>query len=153
MSKTNNVVGISNKEIFIKSKYGFHVLRPVEKDVLEELRTVEGQINYGADDLWREAVQAGITTDGLDDWMETYMSESFDETDEEDFPCKDNSSCDELSEEDRELADKYLLEEYNLEVGTWECSGSFSPNSFNKNFKKFDLVLNPKLAKEYYKTL
>lgn len=146
MSNTNNVIGIFNQEIYIKSDDSFGVLRYVAKDVLEKLHTVEGLIEYGWDDLWKQAVQYGATTDGLNDWLESVLDEE-DDGDEK-FPSKDDSFLDELSDEDRKAADAYILERYGEVVGTWECSGIYSPNSFG-TFKGFDLVLNDRLAKEY----
>lgn len=58
-----------------------------------------------------------------------------------------------LSEQDRLDADRFLQEEEGFEVGTWECGGSYSPRSFNKDFKRFDYVFNTReaerIAKEY----
>mgnify|MGYP003315513379 CR=1 FL=1 len=69
------------------------------------------------------------------DWLEEYMNESFDECDEEDFPCKDNSFVDELTDEERAIADKYILDTYGIEVGTWEASGCYPPEG------EYELIL------------
>lgn len=128
-------IGMYDKEIFIEGEHNCDVIRLVDKDTLKELRTAEGQINYGADELWKEAVRCGATTDGLDDWLEEYMNESFDECDEEDFPCKDNSFVDELTDEERAIADKYILDTYGIEIGTWEASGCYPPEG------EYELIL------------
>lgn len=117
-------IGIYNQEIFIEQGSGYGVLRVVPKDVLEDLRSVECLINYGEDDLWRQAVAAGQTELGLREWLEEAIDEL---EDDEDFFCKDDSYLEYLSEEQREAADKYMLDTYGIEVGTWECSGWYMP--------------------------
>ena len=59
-----------------------------------------------------------------------------------------------------EKADAFLLETEDIEVGTWEASGSYSPtievhhnDGWYSDFKKFDLVFDLQLATQYYKSL
>lgn len=126
-------IGIYNQEIFIENKHNWGVIRIVPKDMLEELHTKEGLINYGWDDLWKEAVRCDATTDGLDDWLEQVLMDEDDG--DEMFPGKDDSYCDVLTDEERAIADKFILEHYGVEVGTWECSGCYPPEG------EFELIL------------
>lgn len=150
-------VGIFNNEIFIAKiedgefKQFSGVLRPVSVEQLENLRDSD----YRRDeyrDFWKQAVAADATEDSFEDWLDEVWTEEFDEDDEEDFPGKDSSDLEYLSEEDRQKAD-WFLGTRGIEVGTWECAGLYSPASFNTGFKKFDYVfMNPeaeRLAKEY----
>lgn len=154
-------VGIFQKEIFIAlyrdgKLYGFDVIRPVEANVLEELRDPDSYQEY-CEDLWKGAVQAGATRLGLREYAEQCIDEADCLNDDEAFPGKDESGCENLTPELRKEADNYLMDECGVEVGTWECSGSFCPNSFYKNFKKFDYVFDNdaarKSAKDYYKKI
>ena len=158
MKEEHIAVGISNKEIYIASVVDGKferfdgVIRPVSTEQLEYLRdSCERMDDYK--DLWKQAVQADRTEVGFENWFESVWNEEYDEDDEEDFPGKDSSDTQYLSDEDREAADGYLAESEGFEVGTWECSGSYSPRSFNKDFRHFDLVFdNPlarRIAKEY----
>ena len=130
-------VGIFQNEIFIARykdgelsalPFNFDVIRPVEASVLQDLRDPDSYQDY-CEDLWKGAVQAGATKLGLREYAEQCIDE----------------------------ADNYLLNECGVEVGTWECSGSFCPNSFYKNFKKFDYVFDNdaarKAAEDYYKKI
>ena len=171
-------VGIYEKEIFIAkvrdgkmamnycgSRYFCDVLRPVSTDMLETLRDPDSRRDEYKD-LWKEAVYAGTTEDGLDDWLEEVWEEEMDEDDPESYPCKDDSGCEYLTEDFRKEADDFLLKHEDIEVGTWECSGSYNPTSagydhetgeWRSKFKKFDYVFNNPLskaiAKEYVDSL
>lgn len=157
MKEKHLPVGIFNNEIFIarvedgKFKGFDGVLRPVTTEQLNYLRdSSERREEYK--DLWKEAVKEGVTEEGLDDWLESVWAEDFDEDDPEDYPGKDESDMEYLSDEDRLKADCFLSL-YGVKVGTWESSGSYSPRSFYKDFKRFDYVfMNPdaeRIAKEY----
>lgn len=171
-------VGIHEKEIFIaKVKdgkmardycgglYFYDVLRPVSTDMLETLRDPDSRRDEYKD-LWREAVHAGTTEAGLDDWLEEVWEEEMGEGDPESYPGKDDSGCEYLTEDFRKEADDFLLKHENIEVGTWECSGSYNPTfarydhetgEFRSKFEKFDYVFNnplsKALAKEYVDSL
>lgn len=164
-------VGIFNMEIFIAEvidgkmrinsitkKPDFEgVLRPVSAEDLDDRRDLDGMRDEYKW-MWKYAVAADVTEDSFDNWLEQYWAESFDEDDPEDFPNKDSSDCQYLTDEMRKEADNFLMESKDYEVGTWECSGSFNPGSFGgRKFKKFDYVFNnplsKKLAKEYVDSL
>lgn len=171
MSKKPKAVGIYDKEIFIANfnddgtiKY-FYVLRPVSAELLSDLRDPDTYKSY-CEDLWRCAVQAGNTESGLLEFAQELIDEADCDNDDEAFPLKDDSGLEYLTQEEREAADNFLQEEYGIEVGTWECSGSFPPTIEDcvgwdeknepiwvTNFKKFDLVFDFELAEQYYNTL
>ncbi len=152
-------VGIYDKEIFIAElddKGNFvrfiGVLRPVTEKMLDDLRDACTYKEY-CRDLWVCAVRAGRTELGLEEYAQELIDEACCEDDEETFPGKDDGYVQYLTEEEREKADKFLLEHEKIEVGTWECGGMYSPDSFSEDFKKFDYVFDKKLAKQYYETL
>jgi hypothetical protein len=137
----NIPVGIYNNEIFIACiedgvLNGFDVIRLVSTAQLDDLRDrYEREDEYK--DLWKEMVKNDKTELGFSDWLDDVWYEEFDEDDEEDFPGKDSSFLDYLSEEDREAADKFL-ETQDIEVGTWEASGCYAPvNNFRKENNVF----------------
>lgn len=177
MSREKHIpVGIYNNEIFIakvgedgKMAKGYMgkpyfngVLRPVTESDLDRLRdSSEREDEYF--DLWKQAVQADSTRESFDEWFDQVWGEEYDEDDEEDFPGKDGSDCQYLTEEFREEADSFL-EKQGIKVGTWESSGSYSPThetyhdgEWRSDFKKFDYVfsdpLSQALAKEYVKSI
>ena len=155
MKEQHIPVGIYNTEIFIArvidgkpyrtfdNRMTFDVIRPVSVGDLEHLRDPDYRME-DYEDLWREAVRAGRTVLGLEDWFNDIWGEEFDETDPEDFLGKDDSDTQYLGEEDRRAAEKFLENEYGL-VGTWESAGWYSPNG------KFDFVFDNPLAKEIAK--
>lgn len=165
MKKAPTAVGIYDKEIFI-AKFnedgtimGFDVLRHVTADKLEDLRDAGTYKEYCVD-LWRCAVAAGSTELGLEDYAQELIDEADVDNDPEAFPCKDESGLEYLSIEEREAADKFLLERYAIEVGTWESSGWYPPtmeryheDGWYSDFKKFDYVFDKALAKQYCDSL
>lgn len=160
----HKAVGIYNKEIFIASIedgkiVGFDVLRPVTQEMLDDLRDAGTYKDY-CKDLWICAVQQGTTELGLEDFAQELIDEADVDNDEESFPCKDESGLEYLTVNERNDADEFLLDEYDIEVGTWECSGWFPPNQdvyhedgWYSDFKKFDYVFDLQLATQYYKSL
>lgn len=126
-------IGMYDKEIFIEGEHNCDVIRLVDKDTLEKLHTKEGLIEYGWDDLWKEAVRCGATTDGLDDWLDAVLDEE--DNGDEMFAGKDDSFVNELTDEERAIADKYILDTYGIEVGTWEASGCYPPKG------EYELIL------------
>lgn len=164
MAKQPKAVGIYNNEIFIANFnedgtiMGFDVLRPVSTSQLEYFRD-ESEIKERVRDLWIEAVRTGRYEDSLDDYAQGVIDET-DMDDEENYPFKDESGLEYLTEDEREKADAFLLETEDIEVGTWEASGSYSPtievhhnDGWYSDFKKFDLVFDLQLATQYYKSL
>lgn len=159
MERKPKAVGIYNKEIFIANfdKDGniinFYVLCHVDAEELADLRDPDSYKEY-CRDMWVEAVRAGQTERSLLEFAQELIDEADVDNDEEAFPLKDESGLGYLTQEEREVADNFLLAEYGIEVGTWECTGMYEPGSFdNENFKKFDLVYDFELAEQYYKTL
>ena len=148
-------VGIDNKPVFC-------VLRTVSESQLEYLRDIsEREDEYK--DLWKEAVHADQTEQGFDDWLDDVWAEEYDEDDPEDFPGKDSSWLDDLSEEDRAAADEFL-EGQGYSIGTWEASGCYDPmhgtyhsadGRWYSDFKDWDFVFdNPearKIAEDFVK--
>ena len=165
MTKRPKAVGIYNQEIFIAnfnedgSIMGFDVLRPVTKDMLEELRYVDSYKPY-CEDLWIEAVRNGNYEGSLEEYAQELIDEADVDNDEESFPGKDESGLEYLTLNERNDADEFLLDEYDIEVGTWESSGWYDPthkvyheDGWYSDFKKFDLVFDLQLATQYYKSL
>ena len=156
MKKT--VIGIYNDEIFLvegtnindvhrgcDKKPIFCVLRPVSKSMLESLRD-EDEIKENVRDLWKEAVRGGDYEGSLDDYVADVIAESGMDDDDEMFPFKDESWLYELTDEMREQADKFIKEHSGYEVGTWEASGCYAPDS---DFKGFDFVFHTNEAQEF----
>ena len=171
MERKPKAVGIYNKEIFIanfdenNNITNFDVLRHVDAEELADLRDPDSYKEY-CRDLWVEAVRAGQTESSLLEFAQELIDEADVDNDEEAFPLKDESSLEYLTQEERQVADNFLEEEYGIEVGTWESSGSFPPTIetvigtdtngnyiWGTKFKKFDLVFDFELAEQYYKTL
>ena len=152
----NIPLGIYNNEIFIARiedgvLANFDVLRPVSTEQLDYLRDkYERTDEYKY--LWKEAVRCDRTELGLEEWLDDIWEDEYDEDDEEDFPGKDSSFLDYLSEEDREAADKFL-ETQGTEVGTWEASGCFAPaNKFRDEvFTGWQLVFDNDEARKWAK--
>lgn len=115
----------------------------MRKEDLEYWQSYEGAKEYLID-FWKDAVWNGDVTCSLDEYIELSMNEL---ADDEDYLGKDNSWCDVFEDYEtlREVVDKFILDEYGEEVGTWEASGCYTPHN------KFDFVINEKLAEEYYK--
>ena len=178
MKEQNIPVGIYKNEVFIanvedgkfaKDYFGnphfSGVIRPVTTDQLEDFRDPD-EFREDYKDRWKEAVNADATEDSFDDWFDMVWNEDYDEDDPEDYPGKDDSDCEYLTEDFRKEADNFLLEHEDIEVGTWESAGSYSPNherydsetgEWVSDFKKFDYVfknpLSKALAKEYIASL
>ena len=138
MKETMKAVGIYDKEIFLvkiengKPVNNFDVLRLVTKDQLESLRDPDDEdTRYNYKDLWKMAVAAGHYEGSLDDYIEEAFDEYDLDDDKEMWPGKDESGLENLTAEEREAADKFIEERYGIEVGTWECSGSYAPHARN----------------------
>ncbi len=150
----NVPVGIYNNEIFIARiedgvmASSFDVIRPVSVESLEYLRDrYKREDEYK--DFWKQAVAADRTEESFSDWFDSVWDEEYDESDEEDFPGKDNSDVDLISEEERAEADNFLKTK-GIEVGTWESSGWYSPGNFHtgNEFHGWEYVFdNPEARK------
>ena len=153
-------VGIFNGEIYILHEDGnfnnFDVIRHVNTETLDALRDPDSYQDY-CEDLWKCAVQAGSTKLGLADFAQELIDEADCDNDDEAFPGKDDSYTEYLTPEMRKEADEFLSLYNRIDVGTWEASGNYAPNAFDKNFKKFDYVFNNdesrKAAEDYYKKI
>ena len=139
-------IGIYNGELFLKedNHSNMCVLRYVEQSDLAYRQSFSGTREF-VEDIWREDVYNNGVTCSLDEYVEMVMNNEI--IDDEDFVGKDDSWCEVFEDYEtlRELVDKFILDEYGEEVGTWEASGCYTPKA------KFDFVIDEKLAEEYYK--
>ena len=164
MKEKHIPVGIYDREIYfvrleedgklycgIDGEPVFDVIRPVTENDLELLRdTDERRDEYK--DFWKQAVAADATEESFDDWLDRVWEEDFDENDPEDFPGKDSSDCQYLTEDFRLAADAVLQGKYGITVGTWESAGGYPPTrSGRNNFKKWDYVFDAPLSRKYAK--
>ena len=154
MSNKAKAVGIFGGELYISSNGErvdtFDVIRPVSVEMLEQLHDIE-YWKENERDLWIEAERSGRTDESLKEYFNRLMEDE--DNGDEEFVGQDDSFCDIFDYDNGELrkkCDAFIKEHEGYEVGTWEASGFFSPDSFNKDFKKFDLVLDKNLAKKYY---
>lgn len=135
----------SNMEIFIpKGKDDYHVLRPVSKDKLKYLRSLE-RCMEDFRSVWENVVATHQTIDGLEDYCNELLMEC---SGDEDFPLKDDEYTDILEHDAcnsrnkpiygtlRDWVDSHLREHHDFLVGTWEYSGSYPPES-KKRLVKF----------------
>lgn len=135
------IVGLLDGEIFfVKMEDGtphlgcnripvYDVIRHVDRDTMRYLQTDPESVR----DLWVEAVRTGYTDDGLTDYFEQLVDDSFDESiwDGEAWPYKDESDCDSLTDDYRKAADEWLETNKGIEVGSWESSGAYPPPSMD----------------------
>ena len=166
MTRKPKAVGIYNNEIFIANfsydgniNKGFNVLRPVTKEMLEELRDVDSYKPY-CKDLWIEAVRHNNYEGSLEEYAQELIDEADVDNDEEAFPNKDESGLEYLTDNERRDADNFLDTHCGIKVGTWECCGWYEPDieryhedGWYSDFKKFDYVFDVQLAAQYYKSL
>lgn len=159
MARKKFPVGIYNGEIFIidternkeDGHFSFDVIRYVTDSQLEYLRDPDERRDEYKE-FWQQAVQAGTTEDGLDDWLESIWDEEMDEDDPESYPGKDESDCDAINEEERKAADEFIEESRGVTVGTWESSGAYSPGSFDGGeFKGWDFMFDTPEARKWAK--
>ena len=144
----HQVIGVVDDDVFISNTTSsMYVIRPVTKSALESLRSIEGLKDYGYKELWQNAVMGDATELGFDDYLQELLDDSDILNDEESFPNKDYSFTQYLDDESRKIVEDYLYEKTGKEIGTWECSGIFTPT------RKFDLVINQQLANEFYKKM
>ena len=151
-------VGIYDKEIFIANLEndkicGFDVLRPVTAEQLDRLREPDEIREYLRED-WKLAVQGDHTESSLDEYVEECMDEYDLDENEEMYPGKDESGLENLSYDERDEADAFMEKEYDMTVGTWECSGWYAPTSTfsNRTYEGFDYVFDNTEAKKLAKT-
>lgn len=140
------------------------VIRPVTKDILVYNRDDAESLR----DVWKAAVSSDNTDLGLDEYFEEALSESASVLhDDEGWPCKDESFCEELLIDEtnptiekwskdkdgcdtfREFVEKKIYEEIpGHEIATWESAGWYPPT------KPLVIELAPRwLLDEYYEHL
>lgn len=143
-------IGIYNEEIFIAQIEdgnidGFDVLRVVEKDRLETFRDPDSEDTRSYyKDFWKAAVASNSTEASLSEFVEEIFNDGdYDESDEEDFPGKDEYGLQFLTEEQRKQADEFIEDTTDKEVGTWEDCGWYSPKG------NFDLFFEDEEAQEW----
>lgn len=127
----------NDKEVYFPlSKDRYVSIRPVSKEKLDELQSLEGCKAYNKD-VWKQAVQYNDYEESLEDFCQSLLD---DWSGDENYPFKDDSDIDRLEEIDinsgktlREVIDAKMMELFNIEVGTWEASGS---GFFNDNEKE-----------------
>lgn len=139
--KANKAYLCSDKELYlvINDEYGtsYYNIRPVSTELLEKLQSLEGCKAYNKE-IWVEAVRHGDCEDSLND----FCQELLDSCDgDEEYPFKDDSFTQYLDYINpktkntlREDVDAKMLELFDYQVGTWECSGCGCTN-FKKNYK------------------
>lgn len=122
-------VGIKDGEIYIAEYFFDHrgyskgvtgwVMRPLTETEIEELNEPENYIEYYRE-IWKDAVQADRTEDGLEDFAENAarQEEGLYPGDDPSFRDETESIINALCEVDR---DEILY--YCGEYQTWECSG------------------------------
>jgi hypothetical protein len=147
-------VGIFGKEIFIANLEngkirGFDVLRPVTEEQLETLRDPDNIKDYLRED-WKLAVQNDATESSLDDFVDEAVQEYDLDENEEMYPGKDESGLENLTIDERDQADAFMENEYDMTIGTWESSGWYAPTStFGKEkYNGFDYVFDTPEAHE-----
>lgn len=161
-TKINQIVGIKDGELYVLERTFKHdddfkgatgySMGTITQDYVDEMNDVdylEAELDY----LWREAVQAGSTTDSLSDYMQSLVDECqfYDQL----FPLDDNSfryQTEKLVEE-LPAEQKAELEKVFGVMGedyvTWNCIGC--GRCFNTN-DEWDVVFRPgllELIKQY----
>lgn len=129
--KANKAYLCSDKELYfvLNDENGkrYYNIRPVSKELLEELQSLEGCKEYNKE-IWVEAVRNGDCEDSLND----FCQELLDSCDgDEDYPFKDETYTNYLDSINpktgntlREDVDAKMFSIFGFRVGTWECSGS-----------------------------
>ena len=160
--KINQIVGIKDGELYVledvfkysdgfkgATGYSMNVITQEYIDNMNDIDYLENELDY----LWREAVQAGKTTDSLSDYMQSLVDEC--QFYGQLFPLDDNSFryeteklVEELPAEQKAELEKVfgvMGEDYT----TWSVSGC--GRCFNAN-DKWDVVFRPdllELIKQY----
>jgi len=160
--KINQIVGIKDGELYVledlfkygdgfKGATGYH-MGTISQSYIDEMN----DINFLCEEydyLWREAVQAGHTTDSLQEYMQSWI----DETSYSDYlyPSDDNSfryETEKLVEELPEDQKKQLEEVFGVmgeDFAAWFASGC--GRCFNSN-DEWDVIFRPdliELIKQY----
>ena len=161
-TKINQIVGIKDGELYIlehvfkhsdgfKGATGYH-MNIITQDYIDEMN----DINFLCEEydyLWREAVQAGSTEKGLEEFMQDWVYESscygyLFPSDDNSFRYETEKLVDTLPEDQK----KQLEEVFGVmgeDFATWDCSGC--GRCFNAD-DEWDVVFRPdllELIKEY----
>ena len=136
----NKIVGIKDGEVYVledvfKGGATGYTMRPLTKDYVEEMKDPE----Y-IRDLWKQAVQAGQTDLGLEEWADEVNEEA--EMEGRLFATDDDSYRDEFEDLVEELPQEQKEKVQKLTDLTWEASGC--GRCFKKDMK-FDVVFNKEL--------
>ena len=139
----NKIVGIKDGEVFVLEEVfneGFsgavgYSMRPLTKDYAEEMKDPE----Y-IRDLWKQAVQAGDTDMGLQEWAEEVNKEA--EMEGRLFATDDPSYRDEFEDLVEELPQEQKEQVQKLTDLTWEVSSG--GRCFEKDMK-FDVLFDKEL--------
>ena len=161
-TKINQIVGIKNNELYVlehvfkhsddfKGATGYH-MSIITQDYIDEMNDVHflcEEYSY----LWREAVQAGHTELGLQEFMQDWIDSC--QYDDLLFPTDDNSfryMTEKLIKELPEDQKKQIEEVFGVmgeDFAAWDCSGC--GRCFNAD-DEWDVVFRPdllELIKEY----
>lgn len=153
----NKIIGIKDDEIYVVDytfgedgePKGFHGATGYSMRPLKQYEIDEGNDPYNSEDLWREAVRAGDTYLGLEDWFEQVLVANL--CGDELFPYDDTSNREEFNELIDELPEeqKQIIEDVFGKKGVnfveWAEGGC--GRCFNKD-DKWDYVFNQKLLDE-----
>lgn len=162
-TKINQIVGIKDGELYVleyvfkhsddfKGATGYS-MGTITQEYIDEMNDID-MLCEEWDYLWREAVQAGNTDEGLREWMENWQYASVN-YDGYLFPSDDNSfryETEKLVNSLPEDQKKQLEEVFGVmgeDYATWNCSGC--GRCFNAN-DEWDVIFRPdllELIKEY----
>ena len=152
-TKYNKIIGIANGSVYVLEetfKYsddGFkgccgYTMSTISQDYIDERNDVDWLCdNY--DDVWREAVRAGQTTMGLEDFMDDWVRNCCDL-----FPSDDpshRSDFEQALEDARPEVAKKVIEYFGADIedfGAWNNKGC--GRCFNKDME-WDELFEPEL--------
>ena len=161
-TKINQIVGIKDGELYIlenafkysdgfKGVTGYH-MNTITQEYIDDMNDIDAlceEYNY----LWREAVQAGSTEKGLQEFMEDWVNEcSFDgylfPSDDNSYRYQTEKLIDALPENQKKQIEK-VFGVIGKDFVTWTCSGC--GRCFNAN-DKWNVIFRPdliELIKQY----
>lgn len=153
-NKINKIVGIKDDEIYVV-KYtfgeakGFHGATGYSMRPLKGYEIDERNDPYCNEDLWIEAVKAGDTHLGLEDWVEQVLMENM--SSDQLFPLDDtsyrwefNELIDELPQEQKKIIED-IFGEKGVDFVEWTWNGG--GRCFSKE-DKWDYVFNQEVLDE-----
>lgn len=162
--KINQIVGIKNGDLYVledvfkysdnfKGATGYY-MNIITQDYIDEMNDInflEAELDY----LWREAVQAGNTTDSLREYMQSLIDECqfYDRLhpmDDNSFRYQTEKLVEELPTEQKTELEK-VFGVMGEDFVTWDCSGC--GRCFNAD-DKWEIIFRPdliELIKQYEK--